>query len=309
MIVASAPTDGRQSGFRKWLLSDAPNSAGQARLGRVYRFWLTLSSSPTAIFGLATVLLLLFCAVFAPWIAPGSPVQPNLSERLLPPDLNHWFGTDDLGRDVYTRIIHGSRITVFVVAMTSILVLPTGLFIGTVAGYFGGSVDRVFMRFTDLFMALPRLVLALAFVAVIGPGIENAVIAIAATSWPPLARICRAETLTVRKSEYVAAAVQLGASHWWILLWHVVPMCISSLIVRLTLDMAGYIQITAGLGFLGLGAVPPSPEWGAMIATGREYVFDDWWVATFPGIAILLVCVGSNLLGDGLRDALDPRHG
>ena len=165
------------------------------------------------------------------------------------------------------------------------------------------------MRITDIFLAFPKLILALAFVAALGPGIENAVIAIAITSWPPYARIARAETLTVRNSDYIAAVQLMGASPLRIVLRHIMPLCISSLIVRVTLDMAGIILTAAGLGFLGLGAQPPLPEWGAMIASGRRFILDQWWVAACPGVAILIVSLGFNLLGDGLRDALDPRGG
>jgi peptide/nickel transport system permease protein len=168
-------------------------------------------------------------------------------------------------------------------------------------------VDVVLMRITDIFLAFPRLILALAFVAALGPGIENAVIAIAITAWPPYARIARAETLTIRNSDYIAAVKLQGASSWRIIFRHVMPLCISSLIVRVTLDMAGIILTAAGLGFLGLGAQPPQPEWGAMVASGRNFIIDQWWVATMPGIAIFLVSLGFNLLGDGLRDVLDPK--
>jgi peptide/nickel transport system permease protein len=163
------------------------------------------------------------------------------------------------------------------------------------------------MRITDIFLAFPKLILALAFVAALGPGIENAIIAIAITSWPPYARIARAETLTVRNSDYISAVRLMGASPIRIVVRHIMPLCTSSLIVRVTLDMAGIILTAAGLGFLGLGAQPPLPEWGAMIASGRRFILDQWWVAAMPGIAILIVSLGFNLLGDGLRDALDPR--
>jgi len=188
-------------------------------------------------------------------------------------------------------------------------VVPIGLVIGTVAGYVGGWVDNVLMRFTDIFLAFPRLILALAFVSALGPGIENAVLAIALTTWSPYARLARAETITIRNSEYIMAARLQGASGLRILYGHIMPLCISSVIIRLTLDMAGIILTAAGLGFLGLGAQPPLPEWGAMISTGRQFLLDQWWVATVPGIAIFVVSLGFNLLGDGLRDVLDPKSG
>ncbi|MBF9233728.1 ABC transporter permease [Microvirga alba] len=297
------------TGLRAWLLSPEPASRWQARLGRLYLGWRTFTKNPLAVFGLGIVLLLLLVALFAGFLAPYSPVAGGdlRTLRLLPPSAEHWFGTDDQARDIYSRVIYGSRITLWVVLLVSVIATPIGLLVGTVAGYVGGWVDTVLMRLTDIFLAFPRLVLALAFVAALGPGIENAIIAIAITSWPPYARIARAETLMIRNSDFIAAVKLQGASTPRIIMGHVVPLCISSLIVRVTLDMAGIILTAAGLGFLGLGAQPPMPEWGAMVATGRNYLIDQWWVAAMPGLAIFVVSLGFNLLGDGLRDVLDPK--
>ena len=215
-------------------------------------------------------------ALLANVLAPYPPTVGELSQRLLPPSAAHVFGTDDQGRDIFSRLLHGSRITLFVVALVAVLAAPVGLLVGTASGYAGGWIDAVLMRITDIFLAFPRLILALAFVAALGPGIENAVIAIAITSWPPYARIARAETLTIRQADYIAAVRLLGASPLRIVLRHVMPLCVPSVIVRVTLDMAGIILTAAGLGFLGLGAQPPMPEWGAMIAAGRAYVLDQW---------------------------------
>lgn len=217
------------------------------------------------------------------------------------------MGTDEQARDILSRVLHGSRLTLLVVALVAVIATPVGLLVGTTAGYFGGWVDSALMRVTDVFLAFPRLVLALAFVAALGPGIENAIIAIAITSWPPYARLARAETLTIRDADFIAAIRLQGATSPRIIWGHVVPLCLSSVIVRVTLDMAGIILTAAGLGFLGLGAQPPQPEWGAMIASGRRFLIDFWWVATMPGIAIFIVSLGFNLLGDGLRDVLDPK--
>lgn len=297
-------------GWRAWLASERPASRRQAALGRAWAVWQAFARNRLALAGLAIVLALVLLAAFAPWIAPHSPYEGDLATtRLLPPSAAHWLGTDDQGRDILSRLLHGSRITLAVVLLVAILAAPIGLAVGTVAGYAGGWTDAVLMRVTDLFLAFPRLVLALAFVAALGPGIGNAVLAIAITSWPPYARIARAETLTIRRSDYIAAVRLAGASPGRIVLRHVVPLCVSSVIVRVTLDMAGIILTAAGLGFLGLGAQPPMPEWGAMIASGRQYVLDQWWVAAAPGAAIFLVSLAFNLLGDGLRDALDPRSG
>ena len=295
---------------REWLLSDRPASRLQARLGRAYVAWRRFSANRLALVGMLIIIALLVVAAFADVLAPYSPTIGDLKNaRLLPPGAAHWFGTDDLGRDIYSRIVYGARWTLYVVILVAVIAAPIGLLVGTVAGYAGGWTDTILMRITDIFLAFPKLVLALAFVAALGPGIENAVLAIAITSWPPYARIARAETLTVRNSDYIKAVQLMGASPFRIVLRHIMPLCISSLIIRVTLDMAGIILTAAGLGFLGLGAQPPLPEWGAMIASGRRFILDQWWVAAAPGAAILIVSLGFNLLGDGLRDALDPRSG
>jgi peptide/nickel transport system permease protein len=307
--MAGAPPLPQTSGLRAWLLSPEPGSRLQARLGRGYLGWRAFTRNPLAVFGLAIVVMLILVALFADLIAPYSPVSGGdlRTQRLLPPGGPFLFGTDDQARDIFSRLVYGSRITLFVVMLVSVIATPIGLLFGTVAGYMGGWVDTVLMRITDIFLAFPRLVLALAFVAALGPGIENAIIAIAITAWPPYARIARAETLTIRNSDFIAAVRLQGASTARIILGHVVPLCISSVIVRVTLDMAGIILTAAGLGFLGLGAQPPMPEWGAMVATGRNYLIDQWWVAAVPGLAIFVVSLGFNLLGDGLRDVLDPK--
>ena len=295
--------------WRDWLLTDRPASRRQAKLGRFYRGWVDFRANKLAMFGLGIVLILIFMALFANMITSYSPISGGdlRTERLLPPSAIHWFGTDDQARDIFSRIVHGARLTLLVVALVAIIATPIGLLVGTCAGYFGGTLDQILMRITDIFLAFPRLILALAFVAALGPGIENAILAIAITSWPPYARLARAETLTIRNSDYIAAVRLQGASSARIIWGHVVPMCISSVIVRVTLDMAGIILTAAGLGFLGLGAQPPLPEWGAMVASGRRYLVDYWWVATIPGLAIFIVSLGFNLLGDGLRDVLDPK--
>jgi peptide/nickel transport system permease protein len=288
-----------------YLTSDAPDTRLQAQMGQLWRQWLALKRNPLAVAGLVIVVVLLLVAAFAPLIATHDPLLQNLDNRLKPPSAAAWFGTDSLGRDIFSRIVHGARVTLVIVILVVISVGPIGLLIGAASGYLGGWVDRALMRITDVFLAFPRLVLALAFVAALGPGLENAVIAIAFTAWPPYARVARAETLVIRNADYISAIRLQGASQWRIVLRHVVPMCLPSLIVRTTLDMAGIILTAAGLGFLGLGAQPPTPEWGAMISAGREQIFDQWWVATFPGLAICIVALGFNLLGDGLRDVMD----
>ena len=294
---------------RAWLLAAVPRSRLHARCQRVYLGWLAFRRNPLAMTGLGIVAGLVAFAMMAPWLTASDGIAPELANRLRPPGPDHWFGTDELGRDIYDRIVWGTRITLYIVGLVAVIVVPIGLLIGVVAGYVGGWVDNVLMRLTDIFLAFPRLILALAFVAVLGPGLENAVLAIALTAWSPYARIARAEALTIRNSDFILAARSQGIPTLGILLRHVTPLCVSSVIVRLTLDMAGIILTAAGLGFLGLGAQPPTPEWGAMISLGRQYLIDQWWVPTVPGIAIFVVSLGFNLLGDGLRDVLDPKSG
>ncbi|WP_029064095.1 ABC transporter permease [Labrenzia sp. DG1229] len=291
-----------------WLQSDQPSSRTQARVSAAYKLCILLGKNRLAMFGILIIACLVLISCFAPVIAPMDPYSQNLQARLSPPlTEGHLLGTDSLGRDILSRLIYGSRITLLVVALVIAIAPVFGLLIGTVAGYVGGWVDSFLMGLTDIFLAFPRLVLALAFVAAVGAGIENAVLAISLTAWPPYARIARAETLTIRSSEFIAAIKLQGARPLRIVVLHVWPLCISSLIVRVTLDMAGIILTAAGLGFLGLGAQPPSPEWGAMISEGRRFILDSWWVATFPGLAIFFVSLGFNLLGDGLRDVIDPK--
>ncbi|ODC05356.1 D-ala-D-ala transporter subunit [Terasakiispira papahanaumokuakeensis] len=266
-----------------------------------------LLKNPLTAVGLGVVIMLLLVALFAPWLATHDPLVQNLNNTLSAPSAAHWFGTDEFGRDIYSRLVHGARITLYIISLVTVIVGPIGLAIGAISGYFGGWVDTLFMRITDIFISFPSLVLALAFVAALGAGLEHAVIAIALTSWPPIARLARAETLQLRQADYIVAVQLQGASSARILCRHIVPMCLSSVIVRLTMNMASIILTAAGLGFLGLGAQPPLPEWGAMISTGRSYMLESWWLVAFPGGAILLVSLAFNLLGDGLRDLLDPR--
>jgi peptide/nickel transport system permease protein len=294
--------------LRSWLTADVPRSRGHARAIQAYLSWRTLAANPLTVLGLLIVLLLIVVAALAPWVATHSPIAQDLTQRFVHPGGEHWFGTDEFGRDIFSRVVYGARVTLYIVALVAVTAAPVGLLVGTAAGYFGGWVDTVLMRTTDVFLAFPRLILAMAFVSALGPGIENAVLAIALTAWPPYARIARAETLTIRSSDFIAAVRLQGASGARIVLGHVVPLCSSSLIVRVTLDMAGVILTAAGLGFLGLGAQPPLAEWGAMVSTGRRYLLDFWWVATVPGLAIFIVSLGFNLLGDGLRDVLDPKN-
>jgi len=298
---------GQPGAIRHWLLTDTPASAFQATAGRVYLGGLDFLGNRLAVLGLLIIIGLILVAALAPQIAPYDPIATNLAGRLQPLSAEHWFGTDEVGRDIFSRIVWGSRLTLYVIGLVAVIAAPVGIVVGTAAGYFGGWVDTVLMRITDIFLAFPKLILALAFVAALGPGIENAIIAISITSWPPYARIARAETLTIRNSDFIKAIRLQGAGPLRIIVGHIMPLCISSLIIRVTLDMAGIILTAAGLGFLGLGAQPPSPEWGAMTSSGRAYILDHWWLITMPGTAIFVVSLAFNLLGDGLREVLDPK--
>jgi peptide/nickel transport system permease protein len=258
--------------------------------------------------GFVIVGLLLLAALLAPLIAPYDPNAQQVNIRLAAPSASHWLGTDGFGRDILSRVIYGTRTTLLLVGLVALLMAPLGVTIGIAAGYFGGFVERMLMAVTDIVLSFPRLVLAFAFVAVLGPGLINGALALALTSWPAYARQARAEARTIRHSDYLAAAEMGGIRGPRLLFGHVLPMIMPSAVVRLALDLGGMILAAAGLGFLGLGVKPPTAEWGAMVAEGTQVIFDQWWVAAVPGLAILLTTLGFNLLADGLRDWLDPRH-
>lgn len=286
---------------------DPKRAQRAARMAQFNSFARRFLRNPLGVVGLVIVAALLLCAALAPILATHDPYLPVLADRLQAPSSTYWFGADELGRDIYSRLIYGSRLTLLIVGLVIVTSAPVGLVIGAISGNYGGWIDRIFMRITDVFLAIPKLLLALAFVAALGPGIVNAALAITLTAWPPYARLARAEALVVRQSDYVNAIRLAGASDFHIIVYHIMPMCLSSVIVRMTFDMAGIILTAAGLGFIGLGAQPPLPEWGAMISTGRKFIFDQWWVATVPGFAIFIVSLGFNLLGDAMRDLLDPQ--
>ena len=260
------------------------------------------------VLGTSIILGLLLVAALAPLLATSNPYEQTLRDRLLAPSAQHLFGTDGLGRDIFSRVLYGARVTLTIALLVAAISTPPGMFMGILAGYLGGAVDEVLMRLADIFLAFPRLILAIAFAAALGPGVENAIIAIAIAQWPSYARLARAETLNVKNNDYIQAMRVLGASKMRIMAGHIAPMTLSSIVVRMSLDMGTIILTAAGLGFLGLGAQPPMPEWGLMVADGRQFLVDQWWVSTLPGLAILVVVMGFNLLGDGIRDVLDPRQ-
>lgn len=293
--------------WRQRLETDTPESVRHAALQEAWTRIQHFRAQTLGMIGFWLLMALLFVVIAAPLLATHDPNVQDLSQRLLPPSSDYWFGTDHLGRDVYSRVIYGARTTLRIAVLVAIIVAPLGLIIGATAGYLGGVVDEILMRITDIFLAFPGLILALGFAAALGPGINNAIIAIALTAWPPIARLARAEALTIRQSDYIAAVRLQGDSSFRIITRQVIPICLPSVTVRVTLNMAGVILTAAGLGFLGLGAQPPHAEWGAMVAVGRQFMFDNPWVVNAPGIAIAIISLAFNLFGDALRDTLDPR--
>ncbi len=269
--------------------------------------WHRLRKNHLAVVGIVLVGGFLLLAFAAPLIAPADPMKQALYNRLSPPTLEHLFGTDDFGRDILSRVIYGARISLRVGVFAVLIALVLGTGIGLVAGYWGGGVDQVLMRAMDLLLAFPSILLAIGIVAVLGPGLENAMLAVGIVAMPQYARLIRASVLTVRETDYVLAARAMGASDWRVLGVAILPNCLAPLIVQATLGLATAILDAAGLSFLGLGAQPPTPEWGAMLSQGRELIVRAPWVLTFPGGAIFLTVLAFNLVGDGLRDALDPK--
>lgn len=261
----------------------------------------------TAVLGLCIVSVLVLTALLAPVLAPYDPESPDLPNRLQPPSAEHPFGTDALGRDILSRIIYGSRISIQVGIIAVGISLLCGTLLGAVSGYYGGKLDLVIMRLIDILMAFPYILLAIAITAMLGPGLTNAMIAIGIVGIPIYARVVRGAVLSVKEMEYIEAARVCGCSNYRIIFRHVLPNCLAPLIVQATLGIGTAILDAAGLGFLGLGAQPPTPEWGIMLNKGKDVMQIAPWVIMFPGAAILLVVLGFNLLGDGLRDALDPK--
>ncbi len=281
------------------------------------RQWLVtlrrLARRRTALFGLAVVAVVVLAAICAPLLTPFDPIEQDINQRLKEPGWRnaagqaHTLGTDHLGRDILTRIIYGSRVAL-VVGLSAVLISGVlGMAIGLVAGYFGGKVDDFFMRLADVQLAFPFILLAIAVIGVLGPSLRNIIIVIGVSSWVVYARVVRGEVLSIREREFVQAAIALGSRDGRVLLRHVLPNAFTPWLVVATLDMARVIVIESALSFLGLGVQPPTPTWGGMLADGRVYLSTAWWLATFPGLAILVTVLGINLLGDGLRDTLDPR--
>ena len=264
-------------------------------------------ANPLGKAGLIIIIILFLMGILAPIISPYDPNYPDTANRLAPPSKKHLFGTDQLGRDILSRVMWGARISLSIALLAVTVTSLIGVTIGLISGYYGGKVDTILMRITDMFMAFPRLVLALAFAAALGPGIYNTIIAISLVYWSFYARLARGVTLQIRNEQYIEAAKAIGASNTRIMFKHVLPMILSPILVQATLDMGGTILLAAGLGFLGLGVQPPTPEWGVMVAEGRRFITNEWWVSTFPGLFILIATMGFNLMGDTLRDVMDVR--
>jgi peptide/nickel transport system permease protein len=262
---------------------------------------------PAVLAGAVVLVLFLLAALLAPMLSPADPQAQNVLEGLRPPSAAHLFGTDKLGRDLLSRILYGARISLFVGVVVVLLSSVVGTLLGVLAGYLGGWVDEALMRITDIFFAFPALILAMAIAGALGPSLQNALIAISAVTWPVYARLLRGQVLALREREFVLAARTVGVPEWQIILRHLLPNMLAPLLVQASFDMGGAITSVAGLSFIGFGAQPPTPEWGVMISEARTYMATAWWMGTFPALSIMLVVGGFNLLGDGLRDLLDPR--
>ena len=291
-----------------------PNAAPKiSPLIQLREFWYYFSVNRGAIIGLVVFILLVLTAVFAYWIAPHSPIQQYRDALLVPPSWveggrpEYFLGTDAVGRDILSRLIHGAQYSLLIGAVVVVLALSAGIVIGLIAGYAGGWVDTVLMRIMDLILAFPSLLLALVMVAILGPGLINMMIAIALVLQPHFVRLTRSAVLGELGKDYVTSARVAGAGHLRLMFKTILPNCLAPLIVQATLSFSSAILDAAALGFLGLGAQPPTPEWGTMLAEARQFILRAWWVVTFPGLAILITVLAINLVGDGLRDALDPK--
>jgi peptide/nickel transport system permease protein len=282
-------------------------ASASARAAPRREAWRRFSRNRSATVGLGLAGLFLAMAVVGPWVAPHDPIKQQLDGALQAPTWSHWLGRDELGRDILSRILHGARISLGMALGASLIAAAGGVLIGLVAAYRGGLLEETLMRFVDVILAFPGFLLAIAVVSALGPGIVNVVIAVGINTIPGFARITHGAVLGVKQTEHVAAARALGNRAWRILWRHILPNCLAPIVVQFTLRMGTVVVIASGLSFLGLGAQPPSPEWGAMLSTAREYIRTAPHLSIFPGMAILLLVLGWNVLGDGLTEALNPR--
>ena len=287
-----------------------PRKRQSARWENLSRGLYRFRSNRLSMLGLIILIFVFLVAIFAPVIAPfpeDATGKTHVLERLLPPSAEHVFGTDKIGRDIFSRVVMGTGLALQVGVIIILLATSIGVTIGAIAGYAGGWLDDLLMRITDVFLTVPALVLAIAISAALGKGIVNTMIGISLVWWPGFARLTRSLVLSLREEPFVEAAYGIGAGHLRIIFRHILPNAVSPIIIKMTTDFGFAVLTAAALGFIGLGAQPPTPEWGAMINDGRRYFPDEWWIATFPGLAIWLMVFSWNLIGDGLRDVLDPR--
>ena len=292
------------------VLSPAWLDAAEGRRRELRRSARSFARSASSMAGLAIVLAFLVVTAAGPWIVPypeDARGAVHLERKLLPPGAAHWFGTDEVGNDVYTRVVLGARVSLQIGLVITVIAALVGVPLGIVAGYAGGGLGELIMRVTDVFLSVPALVLALAVVGALGPGIVNAMLALSLVWWPGYVRLVQGKTLALKQETYVEAARAVGTGRLRVVFVHILPNCVSPIVVKASMDMGTAILAAASLGFIGLGAQPPHPEWGAMISHGRNYLPTWWWYSAFPGLAIYLTVLGFNLLGDGLRDLLDPR--
>jgi peptide/nickel transport system permease protein len=293
------------------LVSGTPRSLAPLGGAREARRWLVLArrfaSSPIALLGLGLFLLLLLMAAAAPLLATTDPIAVSVPDRLQPPSSAHWFGTDDLGRDIYSRVIWGSRLAVRLGVLSVAVAATGGVVLGLVAGYYEGRVDQVISRVLEIVLSFPELLFAIAIVAILGPSLDNLIVALGLFGWPGYARIVRGSVLSARRREYVEAARAVGARASRIMFRHILPNVIAPVIILSATRFGGALLAGSGLSFIGLGVPIPQPEWGAIMASGRDYIGRAWWITLYPGALITLAVLGVNLLGDGLRDILDPR--
>lgn len=266
-----------------------------------------MTRSPQALIGGIVLAGLVLTALLAPWISPADPIAMNMVEQFSPPSAEHYFGTDEFGRDVFSRVLHGARVSLRVGLMATLIAVGGGTVLGMVSGYFGSWVDSIGQKIMDVMLAFPGLLLALSIIAILGPGLRNVLIALGVGGMPYYARLMRGQVLSLKEREFIESARVVGARHPRIMIRHILPNTVSPLIVVASLDLGWNILAAASLSFIGLGAQPPTAEWGFMLSGGRDFMRDQWWISTFPGLAIVLAVLSFNLLGDGLRDAFDPQ--
>jgi len=291
----------QHSFFQKW------KKRNKSRL-EDYRFMLHLfRKNSLAMTGLIFLMVIIVIGISADFISIYDPAKINMADATQPPSWKHLFGTDWLGRDIFSRMVYGARISIYLIAVIITARYAISISIGVLAGYFRGAIDEVLMRITDIFLAFPSIILAMALAVAMGPGLTSVIVAITVTGWPWAARLVRSQVIAVRDQDYIEAARSLGAGNLRIILYHIIPNSLGPILVQATVSVGWIVLTAASMGFLGVGATPPTPEWGLMVANGRIYFFTAPWISLFPGLAILLTVVGANLLGDGLRDVMDPR--